>query len=316
MISSAVTRQEEAAQIRRAEERLKLMLDATPLACQIIDSNFATIDCNEAFVKLYGFKNKQEAIESWNLEFLSPEYQPDGQRSIEKASVMMKRAFDEASCVFEWMHKMPDGTPIPSEITLVRVEYENSDIIAAYTNDLRTIKHLEMEVEKIYLDPLTGIYKRRFLDENLKRTMNSLSRSGSMLSFMMIDIDHFKNYNDTYGHDEGDKCLKIVAETLKKSLPRSTDFVARYGGEEFAVVLPNTDEQGARLIADRLLEKISNCNISHEKSDAADHVTISIGVTSGIVKHTYSADIFIQRADEMLYKSKNGGRNQCNFESL
>jgi len=316
IIANALIRNEETEKASKAEKRIKLMLDATPLACNIIDSNLMTIDCNEASVKLYGFKDKQEYIERWNIEYCSPEYQPDGQRSTEKVSSFMKLAFDKGYCVFEWTHLLPDGTLIPTETTLVKVEYENSYVIAAYTQDLRVLKHLETEVEKIYIDPLTGIYNRRFLDETLRRVINSLSRSGSMLSFLMIDIDHFKKYNDTYGHDEGDKCLKMVAETLKKSLSRANDFVVRYGGEEFAVVLPSTHAEGACLVANRLLENIRKCNILHETSNVANHVTISIGVTTGMVKHTHSASDYIQRADEMLYKSKQAGRNQYNSGSL
>jgi diguanylate cyclase (GGDEF)-like protein len=165
-------------------------------------------------------------------------------------------------------------------------------------------------------DALTGIHNRRFFDENMKRVISSLSRSNSLLSMMMIDIDFFKRYNDTYGHLEGDKCLKIVAQTLSKSITRMDDFVVRYGGEEFVLVLPNTDEQGARLISEKLLYNIRKCNIPHEQNDAADCLTISIGTTTGKVAHTHSADDFIKKADEMLYKSKQNGRDQYFFEHI
>jgi len=165
-------------------------------------------------------------------------------------------------------------------------------------------------------DALTGIHNRRFFDANMKRIISSLSRSGSLLSLLMIDIDFFKRYNDTYGHVEGDKCLKIVAQTLSQSITRVDDFVARYGGEEFVLVLPNTDGHGARLIAEKLLENIRNCNIPHEQNDAANCLTISIGATTGKAAHTYSTDDFVRKADEMLYKSKQNGRNRYFFEQL
>ena len=165
-------------------------------------------------------------------------------------------------------------------------------------------------------DALTGIHNRRFFDESMKRVINSLSRSGSLLSLLMIDIDFFKRYNDTYGHVEGDKCLKIVARTISQSITRADDFVARYGGEEFVLVLPNTDEHGARLIAEKLLENIRNCNIPHEQNDAANCLTISIGATTGKAAHTHSTDDFVRKADEMLYKSKHNGRNTYFFEQL
>jgi diguanylate cyclase (GGDEF)-like protein len=133
---------------------------------------------------------------------------------------------------------------------------------------------------------------------------------------MMIDIDFFKNYNDTYGHNEGDKCLRAVAKALTDGITRSDDFVARYGGEEFVVVLPNTEEGGARLIANKLLENVRDCKIPHTHSVTADHVTVSIGVTTGNVGHTQVGEEYVKRADEMLYKSKNSGRNRYNFETL
>jgi diguanylate cyclase (GGDEF)-like protein len=176
------------------------------------------------------------------------------------------------------------------------------------------VLYLNTEAEKIYLDPLTNIYNRRYLDENLKRVISSLSRSGATLSLMMIDIDHFKKYNDAYGHAKGDDCLKIVAATLKNSLTRAEDFVVRYGGEEFTVVLPNTGESGVRFIADKLLKNIRNRAIPHETSGVADNVTISIGATSGAVKHTHSVDYWLGLADEMLYKSRHNGRNRYSFK--
>jgi len=165
-------------------------------------------------------------------------------------------------------------------------------------------------------DALTGIYNRRFFDENMKRIMRLLSRSGGFLGLLMIDIDFFKRYNDTYGHIEGDKCLKIVAQTLVKSITRADDFVVRYGGEEFIVVLPNTDEQGVQYVADKLLDKIRDCDIPHKQNDAADRLTISIGATSSKVLHTHVVNDFVKKADELLYKSKRAGRNRYSFESF
>jgi diguanylate cyclase (GGDEF)-like protein len=160
------------------------------------------------------------------------------------------------------------------------------------------------------IDALTGIYNRRFLEENLERTIKALSRSESKLSILMLDVDYFKKYNDTYGHNMGDTCLKAVADTLAKSVVRSDDFVARYGGEEFVVVLPNADEQGAKKVAERLLRNIRTLNIPHEKNDAASFVTVSIGGATNIVNHSHTVDHYFKRADEALYKSKQDGRNR------
>ena len=168
--------------------------------------------------------------------------------------------------------------------------------------------------EKAYHDALTGVYNRRFLDETLDRMLKSLSRAVGTFSLLMIDIDFFKNYNDEYGHSEGDKCLKLVAEVISTCATRINDFAARYGGDEFAVVLANTDEDGARIVAEKILQRVRNLNIPHAKSDAAEYVTISIGVITGQPKCTQSAEDFIKRADEMLYKSKHSGRDIYTYD--
>ena len=169
---------------------------------------------------------------------------------------------------------------------------------------------------EVEYDALTGIYNRRYFDETMEHVIRTLSRAEGILSMLMIDIDFFKRYNDTYGHIEGDRCLKAVAQTLSKCITRADDFIARYGGEEFIVVLPNTDEQGARLIANKLLENVRNLNLPHEKSDAAAYVTVSIGGTTGKVIHTHNAGDFVKRADELMYKSKQEGRDRLNFGLL
>jgi diguanylate cyclase (GGDEF)-like protein len=163
--------------------------------------------------------------------------------------------------------------------------------------------------KKVHYDSLTGIYNRRFLDDNLKRIMKSVTRSKGMLSVMMLDIDFFKKYNDTYGHNMGDACLKTVAKALSESA-RMNDCVIRYGGEEFAVLLPDTDEAGAEITALRFLESVRSLRIPHRNSDIADHITISIGATTVRVKPKHQYMDYIERADKALYKSKNTGRNK------
>jgi len=163
--------------------------------------------------------------------------------------------------------------------------------------------------EKVHFDALTGIYNRRFLDDNIKRIINSLSRNNGVLSVMMLDIDFFKKYNDTYGHSMGDECLKKVANALSAT-GRADDCVIRYGGEEFVVLLPNTDEAGAGITAGRFLDSVRVLCIPHINSDIADYVTISIGATTINVKHHHQYMNYIERADEALYISKDTGRNK------
>jgi len=179
-----------------------------------------------------------------------------------------------------------------------------------------TKKHNIELGDKVHYDPMTGVYNRRYLEESIKRLIGSLSRAGEKLSLMMIDVDCFKKYNDTYGHKAGDECLKIIVATLVKNVARDSDFVARYGGEEFTIVLPTTNEFGAKLLAGKLLESVANLKIPHEKSDVADHVTISIGVITSDVDYLQKADDYIIRADKLLYESKLNGRNRYTVGSF
>ncbi|MCL2087933.1 MAG: diguanylate cyclase [Oscillospiraceae bacterium] len=169
---------------------------------------------------------------------------------------------------------------------------------------------------KVHYDSLTNIHNRRYLDENFGRIIRKLSRSGGTISVIMADIDNFKQFNDTYGHDEGDVCLRIVAQTLRESVTREDDFVVRYGGEEFCVVLPNTDKDGAEIVARKIIENIRELKIKNENSKVSEYLTISVGFTTGKVLHTQSGDDYIKRADEALYVSKHNGRDQYTFLPL
>jgi diguanylate cyclase (GGDEF)-like protein len=179
-----------------------------------------------------------------------------------------------------------------------------------YKNEFETLG------EFLYLtiiDQLTGIYNRRYMDGNLKKIIKFHSRAGSSLSVLMIDIDYFKKYNDTYGHDAGDDCLKAVAAAISQCVIRDGDFVARYGGEEFAVILSNTDKAGAQVVGRKMLEKVRELNIPHKTSDIAGYVTISIGGTTGAVNYSQNPQDYIKVADKALYESKKNGRNRCTF---
>jgi len=167
--------------------------------------------------------------------------------------------------------------------------------------------------DKVNVDGLTGIYNRRFMEDGLDRVIKTIARCSGYLSVLMLDVDYFKKYNDTYGHGAGDECLKAVAKALEKSISRGDDFVARYGGEEFVIFLPNTGESGALFVTNRIIENVKELNIPHEKSEVSNIVTVSIGVTSSLVNHSQSSTDYIKRADEALYMSKNSGRNRYTY---
>ncbi|MCL1848634.1 MAG: diguanylate cyclase [Clostridiales bacterium] len=166
---------------------------------------------------------------------------------------------------------------------------------------------------KANYDALTGVYNRRFMETLLQQNMEFLHRTNGMLSILMADVDFFKLYNDAYGHQEGDECLKTVARVLSESVTRNTDFVARYGGEEFVAVLPNTDEAGARLVAQKMLDNIRRLRIPHKTSTVESFVTISLGVTSGQVFYSQNWTEYVKHADDALYTSKQSGRDQYTY---
>ena len=162
-------------------------------------------------------------------------------------------------------------------------------------------------------DGLTRILNRRGFDDALSRYWRQAQRNNTELSVLLIDVDHFKLFNDSYGHLKGDECLQKVAGTLEKGLLRPIDLVARYGGEEFAALLPETPLTNAPSVATRLLENVQRLEVPHEHSTAAGVVTISIGLASSI--HADDAQDLLANADKALYLAKQSGRNQY-FVSL
>jgi diguanylate cyclase (GGDEF)-like protein len=184
--------------------------------------------------------------------------------------------------------------------------------ISDMTSTILLESNLELE-DKVHLDALTGIFNRWFMEDNLKSIIKTLSRAKGTLSIMMVDVDFYKRYNDIYGHGKGDDCLKAIAKALFRTVGREDDFVVRYGGEEFLVVLPNTNQAGAESTAVKLLESVRTLRIPHKQSDAADHVTISIGVTTVKVVHSDHYMDYIRQADKALYISKQTGRDKYTF---
>ncbi|OQX17970.1 MAG: hypothetical protein BWK76_08915 [Desulfobulbaceae bacterium A2] len=160
-------------------------------------------------------------------------------------------------------------------------------------------------------DGLTGLANRRRLDERLEEEWRRAARGGDPMGLLMIDIDHFKRFNDTYGHSAGDECLQAVARALAGLLQRPGEFVARYGGEEFMAVLPATAPAGLLLLAERMRAAVEALAIPHAQSPTASHVTVSLGVASlQRVDLRSSLEDLRQGADQALYQAKNAGRNQ------
>ena len=181
----------------------------------------------------------------------------------------------------------------------------------------RVKTHLTLKLQSdllrklVFLDGLTGVYNRRYFDQQLTTEMARSTRSASPLAVIMVDVDFFKRYNDHYGHQMGDDCLRGIAQTLKISLRRPADLVARYGGEEFACILPDTGFDDAMAIANDLERSVRAQNIPHANSDIAHIVTISLGLAGCDGKTAFEANTILAQADAQLYQAKHQGRGRA-----
>lgn len=162
-------------------------------------------------------------------------------------------------------------------------------------------------------DGLTGVANRRRLDAELQRAHASAVRDQRPISLLMVDLDHFKDFNDRYGHLAGDEALKSVADLLKREVPRASDFVARYGGEEFSVLLPNTSEEGASRVAERIRSQVEASGIPNEAVGPSAVVTLSVGIATIVPGPDSAPDSIVAAADGALYRAKAAGRNRVSF---
>ena len=188
-----------------------------------------------------------------------------------------------------------------------RVEATNRELYKMRSNLVESNRELE---RLSTLDALTGIANRRRFDYVLSEEWRRAARSKAPLALVMLDIDHFKPYNDAHGHVAGDKVLTRVGEVMESAPRRAGDLVARYGGEEFAVILAETGPDGAIQIAETVREQVQALAIAHGHSEVDENLTISAGVASAVPKPGQHPTELIQRADEALYRAKQRGRNR------
>lgn len=164
-------------------------------------------------------------------------------------------------------------------------------------------------------DHLTGLANRRSLDDSLARELFIARRAKSSLSVMLIDIDHFKKYNDINGHIMGDRCLRRVADSLRKNIMRPADIVARFGGEEFVILLPDTPMENAIMVAEKVRKGVEKLEMPY-CADEETYVTISIGVASSLSNNNYDAEQLLSIADKALYQAKANGRNRFSIAAI
>jgi diguanylate cyclase (GGDEF)-like protein len=206
----------------------------------------------------------------------------------------------------------------------------NAPLVLARVKAQLRVKHLADELRRIAAtDGLTGVANRRRFDEALEQEWGSARRAGQALALLMIDVDHFKAFNDLYGHPAGDACLRSLAQAMSCACLRPADLVARYGGEEFAVLLPKTSQVGAEHVAHAIRDAIDALAIAHEGSATAARVTVSIGIASCNADRTswrpvsvdrtfpsYIAKDLVQAADKGLYAAKHAGRDRASVQDI
>jgi len=188
---------------------------------------------------------------------------------------------------------------------------EREAALKALQKEKQKLAAVNLELERLSsLDGLTGIANRRYFDDSFDREWRRAMRETEPLSLIMCDVDYFKLYNDSYGHQAGDECLKLVASSLNDAMQRPTDLVARYGGEEFVILLPGTHAHGAIRVAERVRQAVLDLKLPHEKSDAHDYVTISMGAATVAPMLKHRAEELLLAADKALYAAKGSGRNR------
>ena len=179
------------------------------------------------------------------------------------------------------------------------------------TETRRQLEHRNRDLERISaLDTLTQIANRRRFDAALRQEWRRSARDEAPLSLVFCDIDYFKRFNDTYGHQAGDECLVRVAQTMEETLNRPADLAARYGGEEFIALLVDTEAEGARMLADRMRARVEGLRIEHRASSVAPYLTVSLGVATVVPRPALRAEDLVDLADRALYAAKEGGRNR------
>lgn len=257
--------------------------------------------------------------ESWaTVNDWAERMHPDDQKWVVDFCVSQSKSGTDHEADYRAKTKDGDYVWIRDVVHVVRGDDGEVEALIGFMFDISERKETEQKLldmqKKLevlsFKDGLTGVANRRMLDSVLEEEWLKARRNQQPLSVLLIDIDFFKQYNDCYGHIQGDDCLKQVAETLSGAATRARDFFARFGGEEFVMVLPETDADAASKIAERCQQLIFKLQIPHSRSEVSQVLTISIGAGTIIPAHADEIRDFIDSVDRALYQAKLAGRNR------
>jgi diguanylate cyclase (GGDEF)-like protein/PAS domain S-box-containing protein len=311
-----------AEEIRESEELYRSILDASPDDITITDINGNILVVSPAALKMFGYSSEYENfVGSRLINYIVPNEREQAASNIQR---IRKGEFIGPN---EYHGIQSDGCIIDIEVNSGIIHDANGKLskMVFVVRDITERKKTEQQIQELVrqleieksaallnanTDSLTGLANRRFFDEALNTEYHRMKRSKTPLSLIMLDVDYFKRFNDTYGHVAGDDCLRQIGTTLKTYVGRTTDIVARYGGEEFVAILTDTDQTGARILAERIRQAVQNLGIPHRDSDIAEYVTVSLGIATIYSTTLASAEEALALADEALYCAKRDGRNR------
>lgn len=305
------------AESREARDRFESIFATSPdavLITRLSDGRF--VDINEGFTLLTGYV-RDEVLGKTSTE-LDLWCNPS-----DRLKVFTAVSSDGFCENLEAPFRHKNGGEIFGSLSAKVVNLQGIPHIISVTRDISANKLAKEQLEESnrklealsITDGLTGLANRRHFDEVLAKEHARHIRTGAELSLIMLDIDHFKAFNDCYGHVSGDECLRQIGRAIAEGASRAADLAARYGGEEFACILPETDRAGALVIAEQIRRGIQALAIPHRGSPVAEYVTASLGLATVECSADQAVEELVTRSDEMLYRAKSNGRNRVEFIS-
>lgn len=282
----------------------------------LLDAVMPVMDGFECCAELQKIEPRHSSPDDHIIDFLSDDSKPDKSADDdealdfkEKVPVLMITGLDDDDSVDRAFDAgASDYVTKPIHWKVLRRRLNR---IVQQTRMHRNLEKANAELHRLAsTDSLTQIANRKRFDEYLAQQWSLMQRLDKEISLILCDVDYFKQYNDTYGHPAGDRCLRVIAAALSKQVHRPSDVVARYGGEEFALILPNTSAKDAADIALRVCNRIETLEIEHKSSEASDFVTLSIGVAGTLPVSNQSEQELLNLADQALYEAKAKGKNR------